>query len=42
MHIEIRGKPMALRLDNGAALISEALERWPPRHGIAQLSVPNP
>jgi len=32
--IELRGKPAALRLDNGPELISEALEKWAKRHGV--------
>ena len=32
--IEIRGKPVALRMDNGPELISDELERWAHRHGI--------
>jgi putative transposase len=34
--IELRGKPVALRLDNGPELISEELRRWARRHGIEQ------
>ena len=32
--IEIRGKPSALRMDNGPELISDELEKWARRHGI--------
>ncbi len=32
--IEIRGKPAAIRLDNGPELISAELERWARRRGI--------
>jgi putative transposase len=32
--IELRGKPAALRLDNGPELISEALEKWAKRHDV--------
>lgn len=32
--IELRGRPAALRLDNGPELISEALEEWAERHGV--------
>jgi len=37
--IEIRGKPAALRLDNGPELISDALERWARRQGIERLFI---
>jgi putative transposase len=33
--LEIRGKPAKLRLDNGPELISEALEKWANKHGVA-------
>jgi putative transposase len=32
--VEVRGKPVGLRLDNGPELISEELEQWARRHGI--------
>ncbi len=32
--VELRGKPAALRLDNGPELISEELEKWARRQGI--------
>jgi putative transposase len=32
--IELRGKPTALRIDNGPELISEELEKWARRHGV--------
>lgn len=32
--IEVRGKPVAIRLDNGPELISEELEKWARRHGV--------
>jgi putative transposase len=33
--VQIRGTPVRLRLDNGPELVSEALERWARRLGIA-------
>jgi putative transposase len=32
--VEIRGKPLALRMDNGPELISDELEKWARRHAI--------
>jgi len=32
--IEIRGKPAALRTDNGPEFVSDELEKWARRHGI--------
>jgi putative transposase len=32
--IELRGKPAALRMDNGPELISDELEKWARRHGV--------
>ena len=32
--VAIRGKPAAIRIDNGPELISDELERWARRHGI--------
>jgi putative transposase len=32
--VEIRGKPVGLRMDNGPELISDELEKWARRHGI--------
>jgi putative transposase len=37
--IEIRGKPVALRVDNGPELISDELEKWARRHGIERLFI---
>ena len=37
--IEIRGKPVALRVDNGPELISDELEKWARRHGIQRLFI---
>ena len=37
--IEIRGKPLTMRVDNGPELISEELERWAKRHGITLLFI---
>ena len=37
--VEIRGKPGALRMDNGPELISEELEKWARRHGIERLFI---
>lgn len=37
--VEIRGKPGALRLDNGPELISEELEKWARRHGVERLFI---
>jgi putative transposase len=32
--IELRGKPAALRMDNGPELISDELQKWARRHGV--------
>ena len=32
--VEMRGKPIGLRMDNGPELISDELEKWARRHGI--------
>jgi putative transposase len=32
--VELRGRPVALRLDNGPELISDELEQWARRHGV--------
>ena len=32
--IAIRGKPSAIRVDNGPELISDELEKWARRHGV--------
>jgi putative transposase len=32
--IELRGRPAALRMDNGPELISDELEKWARRHGV--------
>ncbi len=32
--VEMRGKPVGLRMDNGPELISGELEKWARRHGI--------
>jgi putative transposase len=32
--VELRGRPAALRMDNGPELISEELEKWARRHGV--------
>ena len=37
--VEIRGKPAALRMDNGPELISEELEKWARRHGVDRLFI---
>lgn len=37
--VEIRGKPAALRMDNGPELISEELEKWAKRHGVDRLFI---
>ena len=37
--IELRGKPVALRLDHGPELISEEPRKWARRYGIEQLFI---
>ncbi len=37
--VELRGKPAALRLDNGPELVSDVLEQWARRHGIERLFI---
>jgi putative transposase len=32
--VEIRGRPQALRMDNGPELISDTLAKWAKRHGV--------
>ena len=32
--IEVRGKPLALRMDKSPEPISEALEKWAEKHGV--------
>jgi putative transposase len=32
--VELRGRPVALRVDNGPELISDELEKWARRHGV--------
>jgi putative transposase len=39
--VEMRGKPVGLRMDNGPELISDELEKWARRHGIERRFIPS-